>query len=95
MQAIYQKRKTSQNKEEEKTSWATFTYHGNDTRTITKLFKNTNIKIAYRTTNTIKNHLKAKIPLTDIYNKSGVYQLKCRLPTEVHRANETILSNQI
>jgi hypothetical protein len=68
MQAIYQKQKTSRNIEEkdrEKTLWATFTYHGNDTLTITKLFKNTNLKIAYRTTNTIRKHLKAKIPLTE------------------------------
>jgi hypothetical protein len=60
-----------------KKEWATFTYHGPDTRTITKLFRKTNLKIAYRTTNTIKHHLKPKNQITDIYNKSGVYQLKC------------------
>jgi hypothetical protein len=39
---------------------------------ITKLFTNTEIKIAYKTTNTLKNHLK-----TNKYKLSGVYQLKC------------------
>jgi hypothetical protein len=79
-QAMYPKKKITQNKEETlKTSkWATFTYHGNDTRTITKLFRNTNIRIAYRTTNTIRNHLRIKNPITDMYSRSGVYQLKCK-----------------
>jgi hypothetical protein len=31
-----------------------------DTRTITKLFRNTNLKIAYKTTNSLKHHLKPK-----------------------------------
>jgi hypothetical protein len=60
-QEIYQKQKTSSNPdavERGKTQFATFTYHGNNTRTITKLLKNTNLKIAYRTINTIKNLLK-------------------------------------
>jgi hypothetical protein len=38
-----------------KTKWATFTYSGKETRIITKLFKGTQIKIAYRTSNTIEN----------------------------------------
>jgi hypothetical protein len=33
--------------------WATFTYTGSETKFITKLFKNTNLKIAYKTSNTI------------------------------------------
>jgi glycine cleavage system aminomethyltransferase T len=40
--------------------WATFTHHGPETRIITKLFKNTNIRTAFKTNNTIKNHLKPK-----------------------------------
>jgi hypothetical protein len=38
-----------------KTKWATFTYNGKETKQITKLFKDTNIKIAYKTRNTIQN----------------------------------------
>jgi hypothetical protein len=41
----------------QKTKWATFTYYGPDT-IITKLFKNNNIKTAFKTTNTIRNHAK-------------------------------------
>jgi hypothetical protein len=65
------------NKDVQKPRWATFTYSDNDTRTITKLLKNTNVKVAYRTINTIKNHLKQRLPETDRYNLSGVYELKC------------------
>jgi hypothetical protein len=36
--------------------WATFTYTGSETKFITKLFKNTNLKIAYKTVNTIGNY---------------------------------------
>jgi hypothetical protein len=60
-----------------KPHWATFTYFGSDTRTITKLFKNINLKIAYKTTNTLKHQLRTKNPIEDIYNANGVYQLKC------------------
>jgi hypothetical protein len=60
-----------------KTKWATFTYSGKETRTITKLFKETHIKIAYRTRNTRANTLKLH-PQTDKYVKSGIYEMKCQ-----------------
>jgi hypothetical protein len=60
-----------------KTKWAIFTYHGLDTRTITELFRYTNLKIAYKPTNSMKHHLKLKNQITDMYSKSGVYQLNC------------------
>jgi hypothetical protein len=44
----------------EKKKWATFTYIGKETRTIVKLFRNTDMKVAYRTTNTIQNHLRER-----------------------------------
>jgi hypothetical protein len=59
-----------------KQTWATFTYIGKETRTITKLFKNTNIRKAYKTNNTIQNHLQPKIPYINKYNKRGIYQIK-------------------
>jgi hypothetical protein len=34
----------------QKQKWTTFTYIDNETRTITRLFKNTNLRIAYKTT---------------------------------------------
>jgi hypothetical protein len=61
----------------EKQKWATFTYSGPETRTITNLFRHTNLKIAYKTTNTIKHHLKLRNETQDIYCQSGVYQLQC------------------
>jgi hypothetical protein len=52
----------------QKLKWATFTYYGSDMRTVTKVFKNTDIKIAFKTTNTIKNHLKPRQKRADTYN---------------------------
>jgi hypothetical protein len=60
-----------------KQKWATFTYTGPEFRTITNLFHHTNLKIAYKTTNTIKHLLKPRYEKPDIYNQSGVYQLQC------------------
>jgi hypothetical protein len=61
----------------QKTIWSTYNCFGPETRIITKLFRNANIKIAFKATNTLKHHLIQKIPTTDIYNRSGVYLLKC------------------
>jgi len=38
---------------EEKTKWAKFTYIGRETRAVTKIFKNTNVKVTFGTDNTI------------------------------------------
>jgi len=40
--------------------WCTFTYIGKEATKITKLFKDTNLQIAYRTNNTIQKHLTQK-----------------------------------
>jgi hypothetical protein len=45
-------------------------------RKIAKLFRDTHIRVAFRTRNTIENILKYK-PKANIYNKSGIYQMKC------------------
>jgi hypothetical protein len=57
---------------------AKFTYVGKETRFITKLFKDTNIKIAFTTYNTIEKYLalKQEAPQNK-YDRSGVYQLTC------------------
>jgi hypothetical protein len=62
--------------QEQKTKWATFTYSGKEVRKITKLFRDTQIKIAFRTKNTIQNILKPQ-PHIDKYSRSGIYQIKC------------------
>jgi hypothetical protein len=65
--------------------WITFTYTGNYIRKITKLFKNTNIKIAFRTNNTIdkilNNNNNNKI---NKYDKSGIYKLTCQTCQKVY-----------
>jgi hypothetical protein len=57
----------------------TFTYTGKETRHITKLFKNTIVKTAYRTRNTIKRFLQPKLQQEhgNKYSRPGVYKLKC------------------
>jgi predicted nucleotidyltransferase len=52
--------KKERNKRRKKKKWATFTFFGSETRTITKLFMNTDIAISYRTKNNIKHVLKTK-----------------------------------
>jgi uncharacterized protein involved in tolerance to divalent cations len=61
----------------ENKKWATFTYVGKETRHITKLFKNTNTKTAFKTTNNLKKHLLSNKIAYDKYEKPGVYKLKC------------------
>jgi chromosome condensin MukBEF complex kleisin-like MukF subunit len=51
-------------------------YCGKKVRQITKLFKETQLKITFRTNNTINNILKHYVP-TEKYNNSGIYQMKC------------------
>jgi hypothetical protein len=59
--------------------FATFTYTGKETRFITKLFKHTNLRIAYRTPNTIGKLLPHQYRTNNIdnLNNSGIYQLTC------------------
>ena len=54
--------------------WITFTYHSPLIRRITNLFKQTNLKIAFRATNTIHQQQTEK-PAHK--NPSGIYKLKC------------------
>jgi hypothetical protein len=63
------------NKQEKR---AIFTYFGHETYKITKIFKDTQLKIAYRTNNTIQHHLFTKQPKKqDKYENSGIYSMKC------------------
>jgi hypothetical protein len=57
--------------------WATFTYVGKETSYITNLFRHSNLKIAYRTNNTVLNHLTHKYKNPNIFSSSGVYKLTC------------------
>jgi hypothetical protein len=53
-QTMYQKQKPQKPRVEQKGKWVTFTYFGPQTRTITKLFKNTDVGVSFRTKSNIK-----------------------------------------
>jgi len=54
-----------------------FTYIGQETTYITKLFKHTSLKIAHRTNNSTELNLKPKAQTTNKHLISGVYKLTC------------------
>ena len=71
--------KTDQNSEKNDNKlWTTFTYHSPKIRTITNMFKNTNIGIAFRTSTTLHQCIrpKKKTSITD-HERSGVYKITC------------------
>jgi hypothetical protein len=55
-------------------NWVTFTFHSPSVYKIMNLFKRTNLKTAFRPTDTIYQQLSNK---TNNLNRSGIYQLKC------------------
>ena len=71
--------KTKKNKKQlPTTKWAKFTYIGKETKFVTKLFKDSPIKITFTTRNTIKRLLSTKPhPIQEQFDSSGVYQLSC------------------
>ena len=70
-------RHTDKTTQPEKQKWTTFTYTGRETTYITNIFKKTNLKIAYKTNNTIDKRLTHKTHKTDKYTQSGIYKLTC------------------
>jgi hypothetical protein len=78
MKPLPQSRKQNIHRDQkhQKTKWATFTYYGKEIRQISKLFKDTQLKIVLCTGNTISNILKHHTQ-TDKYNNSGIYQIRC------------------
>jgi hypothetical protein len=66
---------SSNNKNQNK--WAIFTYTGNESRSITKLFKDFKINISYHTRNTVENILKQRSHRNQ-YDENGVYGLQCQ-----------------
>ena len=57
--------------------WASFTYIGKETTYITNLTKNTDLKIAIRSKNTLHKQLRNKHMPTDKYTRSSAYKLTC------------------
>jgi DNA mismatch repair ATPase MutS len=63
---------------EENRNCATFTYHSSQIRKITNLFKHTDIKIAFRSTNTVQQLTKPKKQKSNKeHNKCGVPSQRC------------------
>ena len=58
-------------------SWATFTYYSLAIKKIMNLFRDSNIRIAFRTTNTIIKQLTSEKNINK--NPSGIYKLKCNI----------------
>jgi hypothetical protein len=56
--------------------WSSLTFFNNSIRTLTEIFKNTNVKVAYKVNNTIKFKCSSR-KQNNKYNNSGVHQLKC------------------
>jgi transposase-like protein len=71
-------REKKQKPDTQKRKWAKFTYIGKETRFITKLFKNTDVKVTFTTDNTIERCLAMKHGTDHSkYDKSGIYQPTC------------------
>jgi hypothetical protein len=67
-----------QEQDNQNTKWAKFTYIRKETRFITKLFKNTILKIAHTTNNNLRKPLSTQqTQKQNKYDKSSVYQLIC------------------
>jgi hypothetical protein len=57
--------------------WITFTYFGPAIRKITNIFKNTQLCIAFRPTNTIGKHIRECNEPQNALLRSGVYEIRC------------------
>ena len=59
--------------------WATFTFYSPKIRKLKNLFRQTDIHIAFKSTNTIQQYTKPKKPDKNCeYNRSGIYKLSCK-----------------
>jgi hypothetical protein len=67
---------TTQTKNNNK-KWATLTYFGKETYRISKIFKDTNIQIAFKTKSNLQHLLNQKTEKKNIHEQSGIYQLTC------------------
>jgi len=65
--------------------WAIFTYHSPKVRKITNLFKQTDIKIVFKSMNTIQQQTRPKNHgMTPNHNKIGICKLKCKTCNKVY-----------
>jgi mevalonate kinase len=69
----HKKSNKRKNTEEDK-KWVTFTYTRNYIRKFTKLFKNTNLKVAFETITAV-GKLVSDTRTTNTYEQSGIYKM--------------------
>jgi hypothetical protein len=79
-----EKRVQKENINQTHRKWANFTYVGNETKFITKLFREYNIGIAYRTNNTIENLLNRENKMYNKFDQCGIYEFKCNTCPKVY-----------
>jgi len=70
-------------------TWVTFTYYNPMVRKLTRLFCNTNFKIAFCTNNTIHNSLHNRPYYKNIHSHSGIYQLQCQTRKLIYSIGQT------
>ena len=68
------------------TKWTTFSYTSPQIRKITNLFKHTNVRIAYKCTNTISYlpNLPTKQRSPSLFDRSGIHKLTCMTCNKVY-----------
>jgi hypothetical protein len=72
-------KKHKQKQVDPKPKWAEFTYTGRETLFITRLFKNTNLRVAFTTNNNLGKILNTQgTKKTNKFDMNGVYQLTCQ-----------------
>jgi hypothetical protein len=71
------------NKNNKEYRWITYTYTGEHVRKITKIFKNTNIEIAYKTLYTVRKLTQGKHNI-NTYEHSGIYKLTCQTCFQIY-----------
>jgi hypothetical protein len=74
--------RTKQNQEQDldrpRPKWVKVTYICRETRLVTKLFRNTQVEVAYTTNNNLENLLIFNVTGATLkYDKSSIYQLSC------------------
>jgi hypothetical protein len=80
---LKQKVNNPSNKDNKEQKWITYTYTGSYIRKITKLFKNTNVKIAFKTHHTIGKSIHEKRNI-NTRAQSGIYKLTCQTCHQVY-----------
>lgn len=70
----------TQNNSKTNRKWGTFTYSGQRVRKLESTFKNTNIKIALKDSNTLRRTLRFK----NVNQMSGIYRINHRVCDQVY-----------